>query len=296
MPGAPATHEYDNLFRGAARVGALCAALQVPWVEVVPAVARFSPELNRYLELSVDAAGTGLGLMTRGEGKDFTFRVVRTLEERGVEERVLRRLLATAWHFENRNVYCKIEYGPAGIEEVSWYVRRRPSLGVALSWLASHGAGPSEVARVTDVAAVLGKATVHFLGTSVRPPDRTVQKVYFSQPDGLDAWTRIRTASRILDLADHALDPVARHLGDAAAHACFASVALSGGRLLPGFKIDVVDVPVARAESLARAGGVADPRLHLLATFTRRAPFHYLGIRLAPGEPIRCRAYVRIGG
>ena len=105
----PKPESYDGLFTGAARLGVLCAGLEVPWNSVVPYVGAFSERLKDYFELSVDPRSCSLGIMTRGEGQPFAYRVTRFMEENGIPERGLRRFLVRAKYFEYRNVFFKVE-------------------------------------------------------------------------------------------------------------------------------------------------------------------------------------------
>ena len=112
MTETPDLDSYDSLFSGSARLGVLCAGMEVPWESVVPYVGAFSERLKSYFELSVDPHACSLGIMTRGEGQPFVYRVTRFMEENGIPERGLRRFLVRAKYFEYRNVFFKVEIIP----------------------------------------------------------------------------------------------------------------------------------------------------------------------------------------
>ena len=151
---------YEGLFRGAARLGALCAGLDVPYPHVDPL--RRSERLKDYFELSVDPRGRSLGIMTRGEGQRLAFRVTRFMEENGIPEQGLRRFLVRAKVFEYKNIFFKVEADAQGMREFSTYFRRRPTLDVAHACLADAGVNAADVGLMEAVAEVLEKETVHF--------------------------------------------------------------------------------------------------------------------------------------
>lgn len=285
--GAP--FDTDSLFGGSARLGLLLGALELPWERVAPFVAAFPGELAAYQEISVSSGRADLGLMTRGDGIDFTHRVTHFMEAHGILEAGLRRLLVTARAFEHGNLYFKVEVGASGVEELSWYVRRRPDVAVARAWLASGGVDAAGLDLFDAVAGALEKRTVHFLATSERPGAEPVLKVYFSQPDSAEAWRRIEAAVSLAGVERADWAPVGGRFFHLAGHAAFVSIAFRAGRALPGAKVDIHDLDPRVVREIA--GKDAAERIDLLLQVMGRARVDYAGLRFVPGEPASVRVY-----
>ncbi len=278
---------YEALFQGAARLGLLLGARGLDWTRSAPYVQAFSEELSAYQELSLTPGGGDLGLMTRGGGKDFTHRVTRYLELRGVGEPRLRRLLVTADYFEHRNLFFKLELHPGGSEQLSWYLRRRPPLEVARGWLAAAGVGEEALARLDAAAAALGKDTAHFLGAAEDPGGAPTEKVYLSQPAGA-SWDGLLAAGDAAGLPRECWDPLLMFRPALEGLGCFLSLEFQGGRLLPGLKLDIAGAPANIGDALAGAGAEEGA---LLRELFDRPDYDYLGVRLRPGSPPVVKAY-----
>ena len=285
---------FESLFRGSARLGVLLGALDLPWERVTPFVAAFPGEMGGYQELSVSDRRKDLGLMTRGSGKEFTFRVTRFMETHGIDEERLRRLLVTARFFEHRNLFFKVEIGPDGIEEFSWYFRRRPDIEVAVAWLSNQGVGDDGLKSVAEVAGALRKRTVHFVARGDRPDGSSVCKLYFSQPDTMESFERLRLAAERLGVEASDWAPMDSRAELLAGRTSFLSLGFADGALLPGAKVDIAGLsPVTVAAMMADAGcdPDAEERLKLLLTTMDRPNVDYTGFRLSPGQPLQTRAY-----
>lgn len=283
----------DALFAGSARLGLLLGALELPWERAAPVVAAFPGELSRYQELSVSDTRADLGIMTRGEGQEFTFRVTHFMERHGIEEARLRRLLVTARYFEHRNLFFKVEVGPEGVEECSWYFRRRPELAVARAWLAQAGVAESGLRLLDQVAQVLGKKTVHFLGAAEQTDGTSRFKVYLSQPDAADSFQRLAQAARVCGVGDDGWAPLGDRMLDLAGHTAFFSLSFSP-EALPGAKIDVHGLDVDVVGSLMAQAGrdhAALERVRTLLEVMERPQADYAGFRLVPGQEISTRVY-----
>lgn len=283
--------DLEGLFQGAARLGLLAAARQVDWPRTTPYVRAFSLWLNGYQEISLDLAEQDLGLMTRGSGQDFTYAVTRFMELAGVPEPRLRRLLVTGDFFRHRNLFFKLELGPDGGQEMSWYFRRRPDLATARAWLEADGVAAGDLDTWQAIAGDLGKRTVHFLGSAEAPgADRSHQKVYLSQPEGT-SWDRLLAAGERLGLSRGDWAPLLDFRGALEGHTCFLSVDFVDGRLQPGAKLDIHRVPPEVAHALGRASQkVIDQGAMLRDLFDRRR-YDYAGVRLAPGAMPAVKVY-----
>jgi hypothetical protein len=290
---------FHQLFQGAARLGLMCGTLGIPWDQAAAFVAKFPGELDAYLELSVDDSSSELGLMTRGQGQDFTHRVANFMEQRGVGEERLRRLLVTAKHFEHRNLFVKLELNEQGPREISWYFRRRPSLGDAKAWLLQGGAGARDLKLVDQLGQDLGKSTVHFIAQSepLNGKGFPVSKVYFSQPDNAASWARLRTGAERCGVDwDATLEP---HHAGLAARTSFLSVAFGPGLRIPGCKIDVHKLDFGALKKLLVANGRLDssiPRIRTLLELGGKERMDYVGLRLDGAKPVGVKVYSSLGG
>ena len=287
---AQAERQYDGLFGGAARLGVLCAGLDVPWREVAPFVGSFSVQLADYFELSIDPQASSLGIMTRSEGQPFVYRVTRFMEESGIGERALKRFLVRAKFFEYKNVFFKAEADGRGLREFSTYFRRRPSLEVAHAILADSGVDVSGVGLMEAVAEVLQKRTVHFVGTAATLGGTLSEKVYFSQPDTPESWDKIRSAAALCGINDADWAPLAALRKGLAAKTSFVSLGYIDGQLQPGLKLDVHSVSPATVASLLVRPADRD-RADLARASSGAKNHSYVGIRLVPGHPPSIKTY-----
>lgn len=285
---------YDNYFSGAARLGILLGALELPWPRVTPYVSAFPNELNAYQELSLDGAGTTLGLMTRGSGKDFAFRVARYMEDHGIDEERLRLFLVRARFFEHRSLFFKVEVGAKGPSEFSYYFRQRASLEVARAWLANAGVGEAGLAVVESCARELQKKSVHFLAACERSGGESIQKVYFSQPDDGHAWDRVRGAGRMVGLTEASWQPLEAGLNALIDKAPFFSIGFSKDQLCLGAKLDIPEVDSKAVKMLMTRNGCAQEscdRARLLLELFRKKRFDYLGLTLRPDASLTTKVY-----
>jgi len=286
----PTSDGYGDLFSGAARLGVLCAGLDVPWASVVPYVGAFSERLKDYFELSVDPRSVSLGVMTKGEGQAYAYRVTRFMEENGIPEPALRRFLVRAKYFEYRNVFFKAEVDGRGLREFSTYFRRRPPIQVAHAMLADSGVDGDSIGLMEAVAEVLEKQTVHFVGTAATRSGHLLEKVYFSQSDVLASWDQIHTAATLCGLSDADWAPLADIRPVLEGHTSFVSLSFADGVIQPGLKLDVHDVAPGVVKALVPHEAEQE-RADLPRAVFAHSDHSYVGIRLMPGEPVRVKTY-----
>lgn len=289
---------YRPLIDGAARIGVILGSTGLPWEAVTPFVTRFSGDLADYLELSLDDAAPRLGVMTQGSGQHFVHRVARFMEEQGVAEARLRRFLATARHFGHRATLFKVSVGPEGVEELGWYLRVRPELGVGLAWLREAGVADVDLALCTQISGALKKRSLHFLAASERVKGtgpRSRDKVYWSQGESGTSWPRLAEAARLAGVDPVTWGRLDEHMVDIAGKQSFLSVGFAGGERLRGAKLDLAEV---RGEVMLRIAAAEAPgeraleRLRLLAGLSRSGVLDFVGLRLRPGLPISTRGYL----
>jgi hypothetical protein len=286
----PTSDGYGDLFSGAARLGVLCAGLDVPWTSMAPFVGAFSERLKDYFELSVDPRSVGLGMMTKGEGQAYAHRVARFMEENGIPEKALRRFLVRAKYFEYRNVFFKAEADGRGLREFSTYFRRRPPVQVAHAMLADSGVDGDSIGLMEAVAEVLEKQAVHFVGSAATRSGHLQEKVYFSQPDVLASWDRIHTAATLCGVSDADWAPLAAIRPLLEGHTSFVSLSFAEGVIQPGFKLDVHNVSAEAVENLLLHEAEQE-RADLVRTVFEHQHHSYVGIRITPGEAVRVKTY-----
>ena len=278
---------HDALFAESARLGVLLGALEIPWDTVAPVVASFPSEVAAYTEFSVSDHDASLGVMVRGEDADFTHRIAHFMEQRGVSEARLRRFLATATHFEHKNLFFKVEADRTGVTELSWYIRRRPSVQVAIEWLRADGI--DDAPRVERVARLLGKNTVHFIAQA-EPLDGgpTLTKLYFSQPDSTESWARMRALAGLLQVGSE-WGVIEANAAGLQGRFSFASI---GTERVPGFKLDARDLAGVTLGRVVRgAPREAIERIHLLLSLHDKELVDYAGFRISPGERLATKVY-----
>ncbi len=289
---------FQPLLQGAARIGVLAGGMGLPWEGAAPFVARFSNELAEYLELSVDDGANRLGLMTQGSGQAFVHRMARFMEEQGVPEGRLRRFLATARHFDHRNLLFKVSLGAGGIEELGWYMRVRPDLGVALAWLREAGVPDGEFALATRISSSLKKRRLHFLAATETVGSggpRSRDKLYWSQAESGSSWGRLAEACRIAGVDEGTWARLDEYMLDLAGKQSFLSLSYVDGRRWAGAKLDLHEV---RGEVLLRLAASEGhrkedlDRLRLLTGLSRSGAVDFVGLRLRAGLPISSRAYL----
>ena len=285
------TPDLEGLFQGSARLGLLLAARGLEWTRSAAYVRDFSAWLAGYQELSLSLRGRDLGLMTRGSGLAFTHAVARYMEGAGVGEPRLRRLLLTADQLGHRNLFFKLELGPEGALELSWYFRRRPPLAAALAWLDAEGVARADREAWAAAAAAMGKRTVHFLGCAEHPASgASRQKLYLSLPPEAP-WDRLLAAGEHLGLTRRDWEPLLAHRGTLEGRTCFLSADFADTELLPGAKLDIRGVPPELAHSLGRASREGAAQGDMLRELFDRRRYDYAGFRLLPGAAPSVKVY-----
>ena len=278
----------QDLFAESARLGVLLGALEIPWEGLAGVVAAFPEEVPRYTEFSVSDSDAALGVMVKGEGQDFTHRVAHFMERNSVPQERLKRLLATAKHFEHINLFFKVEADRSGILEMSWYFRRRPSVDVALDFLKADGI--DDAAFVRDIAQRLGKGTVHFVGGS-EGRSGSGNKLYFSQPDSPGAWARLRAVAAHTGVGAE-WGRLEANAGGLQGLFSFLSIGWADGVRVPGFKLDVHGLTGLTLGRIVRgAPNEALQRIHLLLSLHDKEQVDYAGFRLSPGQPLTTKVY-----
>jgi hypothetical protein len=149
--------DYKNLFRGAARLGVMVAAHDVPFTRTTPFVQALSEELDVYQAMRVCSADARLGLATRGEGKGFVHRCARLMDDSGVGQEELRRFLVRASQFDHRKIELRIDLlGEAG-GGFAYRLRAPHELDLAKAMLIDGGATAPGLAAVDETARLAGR-------------------------------------------------------------------------------------------------------------------------------------------
>lgn len=283
------------LFQGSARLGLMLGVCQLPWALLSDYISVFLPELTHYQEISLDATGTSLGLMTRGSGKDFAFRVTHYLETHGIAEVDLKRFLRRSQDFEYANLFFKVELDQTGPVEFSYYIRRRPALEIAQTWLAAVGIDDDDWQRLTHYAQCLQKHTVHFLGEALTLQGSSVQKIYFSQPEEPTAWERIQQAAQLAGTPLSQWQYLQSYAETLKYQPLFFSIAFANGHQRPGCKLDVRGVSPKLIDALLKHeqhSQAAIDRGHTLLQLHNKSLFDYVGFHLEPEKAIAPKVYM----
>ncbi len=150
--------DYKNLFRGAARLGVMVGALDIPFQRTSGFVEALSEELDRYQSMAVSSVDARLGLTTRGQGKGFVHRCARLMDDAGAGEEELRRFLVRASQLEHRAVEFGIDL--LGIAGVGFRYRLRGphELELAKAMLLDGGACAAGLDVVDGAADRVGRS------------------------------------------------------------------------------------------------------------------------------------------
>lgn len=262
-----ARHGDQALFRGAARIGVLAGGMGLPWQELAPLVAAFPAEVRDELALGVATTTPPLWLRTRGDGKAMTFRTTRFLEERGVAEPALRRLLVTAEHQGHRHLLFDAGADARGFAAWRWLVRQPMNLSTTDAWLAAAGTPVTARARIRLVAEALERGHSHAVGERIARDGPVDQQVVFTLNATGASWPLLLRAVERAGLPHDALDRLAPALAERDCRIVLASRP-EDERLRAA--IDFAGVPIDRLDALLEA--VAAPadareRLDLLTAF-----------------------------
>lgn len=288
MPEHAATPSVEPLLRGAARLGVLLGALELPWERVAPLVAAFPAELRDDLELGVSSHGPPLWLRTRGDGKAYTFRVARFLEERGVPEGALRRLLVTAEHAHHRHLLLEVGADTSGLSTFGWTARRPFTLEEGRSWLAAAEADADALARVTLVSQALERAQIHALGERTGPAG-TVQRVTWAQEAEGAAWPRLEQAAHRSGLSPATWAALEARMPLLAGAGSRFTLERAGAALAVEVDLDSVDGATV-AQALV---GPAAESLRLLLELAQRPHLDRATFRLVEGQAMAVTGWAR---
>jgi hypothetical protein len=286
--------DFRSLFGGAARFGLLAGSQERPWAMTTPVFQAFPEELNRYLELSIDTDNGDIGLMTRGEGKDFCHRFAKLLEQQSHSEEELRRFLVRARYFEHLNLFVKFELDPQGISELSYYFRRRPALDAAHAWLADSGADEDARKGLDEVAQILKANTVQFMASSIGRDGSRADKAYFSMPREPQAWTRVGRAAVATGTPLSTWNAVDLHREAFIGHTLFLTLGWKQGVPTAGCKLYVHAAPAPAVQAVMKNAGASEEsmgRADLLCSLHEQEAHDYVGFDLRPDSPIRTKVY-----
>ncbi len=253
-------------------------------------------DLDRFTELIAAPGEVMFGVMTRGEGPEFSDRAATVLRSLAMPGAALKQHQLMATLLEHRHAYLKVEWskGPtnAFVPRASCYFRRRVPVGDLLDRRGVKG--PLREA-ILEVAKTVGKRKPHFIAAAFTRDKPVEHKLYFSQyaeparraaqakaVDALMQRFGMTAAARALcqQLHPRSLVP-----GEPT---FFISISWQEGKqqLSPSLKIDYSDVPPALAASWYDGG------TRLAATsLAKRAiklaglkRLSYLGVRFDAGK------------
>lgn len=149
--------DYRNLFQGAARLGVVVGALDIPFTRTSGFVEAMSEELDAYQAMRVSADVPSLGLSTRGQGKGFVHRCARLMDDAGIEEEELRRFLVRAARFDHEGLEFRIDLLGAEGGGFAYRIRAAHDLDLAKAMLLDGGASGEGLHAVDEAARLAGR-------------------------------------------------------------------------------------------------------------------------------------------
>jgi hypothetical protein len=273
----------------------------------------FATELLRYAELIVSPGGAAFGFMTRGEGPDFTQRVAAALQRLGLPAHASGHHAALAGWFDHLRGFAKFEWhlGPGGslVPMAAVYFRRRPTIEVALSRLELMGVEAQVREPLRELAAMLEKASVHFVSAAFLRDAEVQHKLYFSQlviderkPAIEDRLRRVFDKMGLGELHARWLPLHRDALQSSTETTLYVSANFTASRLIPTVKIDYPAQWPGHVASWAagQLGASADSATEALVKREVSAVSQamssdrlaYLGVRFDAGEwPPRLKYY-----
>jgi hypothetical protein len=263
------------------------------------------PEFDAYGELIAAVDANVAGLLVRGEGENFTARVSGLMGRWGMTDEAIEFHVTLADAFDHTRIFLKLEWWEdhGRLErQIAVYYRRRPYVHHALKILADF-AGPTclPLGEFRELAALLGKETVHFVAFTARPDRPLWYKFYFSQYLTPESYTAAqmrleRSVARFAPESAAAPQWAAYH--DRLAprwrqQSIFVSIAMSEDGSDGSLKIDYPDVePTVAAALLQRAAVLtAEERLRCLCGAAGRKALSYLGVRIGRPEHLILKGY-----
>jgi len=257
----------------------------------------FEGELSEYAEMIAGRAMNPIGFMTHGEGPAFTEHVRIALQALGLSAAAIERQQAMATWFEHKRGFFKAEWlrTAQGVEPLAAiYFRRRPGIEEVIARFAQWGLPDAARERVSAMAAVLEKTSIHFVSAAFRPSHPVHHKVYFSQWVTKD--TRAAVAARIARVFELFGFQAGAHEAWLANHehcigpddtTVFVSTSVSADGVSPTFKIDYPDLTpelVAAWLPVAQRATVLDEARRAMALGgTKHLTF--TGVRFATDQP-----------
>lgn len=263
----------------------------------------FEGELSEYAELIAGRAMNPIGFMTRGEGPAFTEHVRIALQALGMPGAAIERQQAMATWFEHMRGFFKAEWHRTaqGVEPLAAiYFRRRPEIDEVITRLTQWGLPDVARQRVSAMARLLEKTSIHFVSAAFRQSHPVHHKMYFSQWVTRDTRAAVaERISRVFELFGFLAG--AREAWLANHERCigpddttvFVSTSVNVDGVSPSFKIDYPDLTpelVAAWLPAAERATVLDEARHAMALGgTKQLTF--TGVRFAADQPAPALKY-----
>jgi hypothetical protein len=254
----------------------------------------FAGSLDRYAELIASVGGELAGFMTRGEDREFGAQTTATLEYLGMSRAALDHHATLARWMEHRRAFTKVEWvrSGKGLEPLAAiYFRRRPAVTEVVERMGDWGVSQAGRELLVDIAALLGKQSIHFVSAAFRPGSAVHHKFYFSQLVASD--TQATVAQRVEAMLRRYGSTPAQLATWQAHHAAtvrpndstiFVSISMTADEASPSFKIDYPDVEPARAAAWAAGDPAVERAAAALCAETGCDRLSFLGVRFLPGR------------
>jgi len=256
----------------------------------------FAASLDRYAELIASVGGELAGFMTRGEDREFGAQTASALESLGMSRAACEHHAALARWMEHRRAFTKIEWvrDGAGVAPLAAiYFRRRPAVGDVVARMADWGVHDAGRELVAEVAALLGKQSIHFVAAAFRPGSAVHHKLYFSQLVATDTHAEVaRRVETMVRRFGGTLAQIAawQHNHAATVHhnesTIFVSVSMTADQPSASFKIDYPEVEPARAAAWVGGDDATLRAAEAACTQVGCARLSFLGVRFLPDREL----------
>lgn len=215
-----------------------------------PFLIQFENELAKYYELSIDQYCNGLGLLTIGSGESYVQRLADFLTQEGIEKEKIDLLKSSAKLFDYKSVFFKVDLGPKGLEEFSFYFRKRAVLNTVQQWMSIVNLKHTKT--IQQLLFLLNKPHVQGLAMSFTKNAENAYKVYITLPGGyLNSWHRVGVAlTKTIQIKPSVWSNLIQLLQPNYRYRIFYSNAFIHGEIVPIAQIYMFQVPLSIVQEL----------------------------------------------
>jgi hypothetical protein len=256
----------------------------------------FALEARNMLEASSTLRADHLGLMVMSSGDLFTKKCERYMRTHGVSYGRIGRFMALASDMNFNNLYFKVEFGIAGVTEVSYYFRQRLPLASAKRWFANGKLSNENWSLIKNTAVALKQDSCLF-GASIAG-DLSGEKAYFFVPPRPESRRYLDNVISLFPNCHKAWDRIEDLKSEIENRMTALSLVVVNGKLAPYVKVDFLNVEPERLLSLQlnssdlKKSGELIYRLMKIANQNR---LEYAAVRLSDTHGLSPKAYIKLG-